>query len=163
MSTTARSAAAAIGNVTAAGEAVEFADTGGPGEFREQSTGSGDAEPAGGEPCPKGAEGFANEFAVSAPGKNPKPHGKLLHQVEYRNQNQLQQQQAISPLHPALAGGDDAADIGVGQHHDHARAKHSEEAFWGSRHEAIDGAWPKGIRWPLSFKRESFAFALIQL
>src|ERR1700761_9303290 len=117
----------------AAGEAIKLADAGDPGEFCQEGAGSGDAEPAGGKPRPAGSEGLADQFAMAAPGKNPEPHREFLHQVEYRDQNYLQQQQAIAPLDPALAGGDDAANIGVRQHDDDAGTEHSEEASCGSR------------------------------
>jgi hypothetical protein len=63
-----------------------------------------------------------------------------MYQVEYRDEGQLQQQQAITPCYPALARGNHAADIGVGQHDEDARAEHREQASCGSQGGAFGGA-----------------------
>ncbi len=69
-----------------------------------------------------------DQFAVAAPGEDAEPHGELLHHEEDGDEQNLQQQQAIAPLHAALAGGDDAADVGVGQHDHDPGPEHRDEA-----------------------------------
>ena len=44
--------------------------------------------------------------------------GEFLNDVEDRHEQELQQKQGIAPTRSALRGGDQAPDIGVGEHHD---------------------------------------------
>ena len=70
---------------------------------------------------------------MAAPGEDRQAHRQFLDHVQDRHQDQLQQQQAIAPLHAALPGGDDAADIGIGQHDHQAWAEHGQEAAQAGR------------------------------
>ncbi len=49
-------------------------------------------------------------------GHGAEADGQLLHDVEDRDQHNLQEQQAVAPLRAALRRGDDAARVGVGEH-----------------------------------------------
>ena len=61
--------------------------------------------------------------------ENTEAHGQFLNQVQDRHQHELQQQKPIAPLNPALGGGDDTADISIGEHHDKSRAKDRKGPF----------------------------------
>jgi hypothetical protein len=69
-----------------------------------------------------------DEKSVAVASYDPQPNRQFLHQVQDRNKDDLQQQQAIAPLHSALRRRDDASGIGVGEHDDNARAGESERA-----------------------------------
>ena len=77
---------------------------------------------------------------MSLSGHGAEADGQLLHDVEDRDQNELQQKQAVAPLRAALRRRDDAAGVGVGQHHDNAGAGDGEEAApaKGGRSESAD-------------------------
>jgi hypothetical protein len=64
---------------------------------------------------------------MSAPGEDAEANRELLHHEQDRDQDKLQKQQPVAPLDPGLAGGDDAANVGVGQHDHDARPHHREE------------------------------------
>ena len=63
---------------------------------------------------------------MTAAGEDAEPHRQLLDHVQDRHQQSLKQQQPITPLHTALPGGDHAAHVGIGQHHDQARTEDGE-------------------------------------
>ena len=86
------------------------------------------ARPATETQAQSAAEGLLDQFAVALAGEDAQPDGQFLNHVEDRDEHQLQKQQAVAPLHAALAGGDDAADVSVGQHDDETRAQDRREA-----------------------------------
>jgi hypothetical protein len=55
------------------------------------------------------------------------PDREFLHDVENWHQQELEQQQAVAPLDAALPGGDDAADVGVGEHDHDPRTEDREK------------------------------------
>ncbi len=57
---------------------------------------------------------------MAAAGEDAEADGEFLDHVQDGDEDELLQEQAVAPLHAALAGGDDAADIGVGEHDDEA-------------------------------------------
>jgi hypothetical protein len=65
---------------------------------------------------------------------------EILHDKENRNQEKLQQQKFVAPLGAALRGRDDAANIGIGKHHDDARAHYSQKQSPASRHARKGGS-----------------------
>jgi len=70
------------------------------------------------------AEALANQFAMAAAGDQAQPQGQFLDHEQDRDQDQLQGQELVAPLGPALGGGDDAAGVGVGEHDQKARPDH---------------------------------------
>ena len=80
-------------------------------------------------PSPAATEGFPNEFAVPLSGEEPQAHGQFLHDEQHRHQYDLQEQQPVTPLNPALRCSDDAADIRIGQHDDQTRSHDREKSF----------------------------------
>ena len=65
---------------------------------------------------------------VALAGRHAEPHRQLLDDVEDRDQQELQRQQPVAPLRAALRRGDDAAGVGVGEHHHQTRPGDDEEA-----------------------------------
>ena len=93
------------------------------------------------KPRPAAAELLLDQLGVSLAGHEAEPDGQLLHDIENRDQDELQQQEAIAPLGAALRRRDHAARIGVGQHDHNAGAGDGEEAApaEGGRSESVDG------------------------
>ena len=69
-----------------------------------------------------------DEFGVPLAGRQTEPHRQLLDDVEDRDEQELQGQQPIAPLRAALRRGDDAAGVGVREHHDQTRSGDDEKA-----------------------------------
>ena len=83
---------------------------------------------------------------MAAAGEDAQTDGQFLHHVEDRHQDQLQDEQPVAPLHAALARGDHAADIGIGQHHHEPRAEHGQRAGQAFRPgDFTRGISPRGI------------------
>ena len=59
---------------------------------------------------------------------DPQADGEFLDDIEDRNENELQQQQPVSPFGAALRRGDDAAGIRIGEHDDNAGTGHERKA-----------------------------------
>ena len=74
---------------------------------------------------------------MAAAGKDAEPRRQLLHQIEHRDEEEDERQQAVAPERPALCGGDDVAGVGVGQHDQEPRAPHCSGANKGNRTEAV--------------------------
>ena len=70
---------------------------------------------------------------MAATGKDTEPDSQLLNHEQDRHEDELQQQQPVTPLHAALASRDDAADIGVGEHDDEAWTQDGDEACQADR------------------------------
>jgi hypothetical protein len=51
---------------------------------------------------------------------NPEAHGQFLNNVQDWYEDELQQQQPVTPLSPALGGSDNASSIGISEHYDDA-------------------------------------------
>jgi hypothetical protein len=63
---------------------------------------------------------------MTAAGENPKADSQFLDHVKDGHERQLKGEELISPLDTALPGGDDAADIGIGQHDHEARSEYRQ-------------------------------------
>ena len=98
------------------GNAHESADAGEAGEFREQRAEAGDDQRRDREPRPAEAEMLLDQRRMALACNGAEADSQLLHDIEDRDQHNLQQQQAIAPLRAALRRGDDAARVGVGEH-----------------------------------------------
>jgi hypothetical protein len=73
---------------------------------------------------------------MAASGKDAEPNREPLDEIKDRDQDKLEQEQAVAPLDAALSGGDNAADVGIGKHDDHTGAEDGEgvcEADSGAR------------------------------
>ena len=101
-----------------AGQARQLCDQG-PGGAHEQQ---GDREEG---PFP--AEAVLYQLGVPLAGGDPEPHRQLHDEVQHGDEGHLEGQQGVAPAGPRLCGGDDAAGIGVGQHHHQPRADGGEE------------------------------------
>ena len=109
------------------GHSVELADACNAREFSEQGAGGGDRQAADGNPRPSPAKGLLDQLPMAATGEYPQPHREFLDHVQDRHEDELQQQQSVAPLHAALPGGDDAANVSVSQHHHDARTQNGHE------------------------------------
>ena len=65
---------------------------------------------------------------MAAAGEDAQADRQFLHHVEDGDQQHLQGQQPIAPLHPALPGGDHAAHVGIGQHYHQTGTEHCQGA-----------------------------------
>ena len=108
-------------------------------EFGEQRAEAGDDQGRDRKPRPAAAEMLLDQRGVALAGHGAEADGQLLDDVEDRNQDDLQKQQAVAPLRAALRRGDDAARVGVGEHDDDARAGDGEKA------PPVEGGGRKGV------------------
>ncbi len=103
-------------------DAVLAADAGDARELRDQGAADADEERADGDEGPGPAELLADQLRVPFPGCEPDPHRQLHHEVKDGDQEHLDEQEPIAPAGSGLAGRDDAARVGVGEHHHQTRA-----------------------------------------
>jgi hypothetical protein len=68
------------------------------------------------------AEAFANQIAKAAIAIYADPDGEILHEDQNRNQQQQHRRETKPPHRTRLSRGDDIACVGIGQHHQYARA-----------------------------------------
>ncbi len=68
------------------------------------------------------------QLRVALASDHAEPHCQLLHEIEDRDQQELQQQQPVAPLRAALRRGDEAAGVGVGEHDDDAGSGDEQKA-----------------------------------
>ena len=113
--------------LTGAGTPISAPTPAMPENSLEQRADAGDDQGSGRKPGPEAPVALEDQPGVALAGRRAEPHRQLLHDVEDRDQQELQRQQAVAPLRAALGGGDDAAGVGVGQHHDQAGPGHDEE------------------------------------
>ena len=69
-----------------------------------------------------------DELRVALAGDDSKPHGQFPHEIEDRDQRDLQRQQSIASLRAALRGVDEAAGVTIGEHDDDAGAGDEQKA-----------------------------------
>ena len=107
--------------------AHQGADARQAGKLGEQRAEAGHDQRRHRDPGPDPPEMLLDQSRVSLAGHRAEPHRQFLNDVEDRDEEELQRQQAVAPLRAALRRGDDAAGVGVGQHDDDAGPGDDEE------------------------------------
>ena len=110
------------------GDVPQLADAGDAGEFGDERAHGRNDEAGDRDPGPEAAEAFRDQLAMAAAGEYGQADRQLLDDVEDGHQHELQQEEPVAPGHARLPGGDDAADVGIGEHDDEAGAEDGDVA-----------------------------------
>ncbi len=103
------------------------ADGGDTAELGQQRADARDDKRPRREPRPDRAVVLADEHRMALAGDDAEPDGQLLHEIEDRNQQDLEEQELVTVLRATLRCGDDRASIGVGEHDEDARPEDGDE------------------------------------